>query len=166
MASITLQGSPVNTCGSLPRPGTKAPGFVLVKNDLSETGLADFPGKTVILNIFPSLDTDVCAASVRKFNAEAADVPDTVVLCISADLPFAQGRFCGAEGIDNVITLSAFRNQDFGDDYGVKIVDSPLEGLLARAVVVVDAEGTVQYTELVPEITREPDYQAALSALG
>ena len=166
MASITLKGSPVETSGELPQTGSKAPAFTLVKSDLSETGLASYAGRDVVLNIFPSIDTSVCAASVRRFNTEAGKRENTVVLCISADLPFSHGRFCGAEGLENVVTLSTFRNQDFGKDYGVVMTSGPLRGLMSRAVVVIGADGVVTYTEQVPEITQEPDYDAALAALG
>jgi thiol peroxidase len=165
MAEITLQGDPINTVGFLPPVGEQAPNFTLVAADLSDRKLSDFRGKKVVLNIFPSIDTDVCAASVRKFNEEASGRDDTVVLCISADLPFAAGRFCGAEGLDNVVTLSDFRNHTFGDDYGMRIIDGPIAGLLGRAVVVVDEQGTVIYEELVPEIAQEPNYFAAMQAL-
>jgi thiol peroxidase len=166
MAKITLQGKPIETSGSLPAVGSPAPPFTLTRTDLSECSLKEFAGKTVVLNIFPSIDTSVCAASVRRFNAEAAARPETVVLCISADLPFAHHRFCEVEGIDNVIPLSVFRAPEFGRDYGVKITTGPIAGLLSRAVVVVDASGRVIYTEQVPEISREPDYTKALAALG
>lgn len=162
MASITLKGSPINTIGELPAVGQKAPDFVLTKSDLSDVSLADFAGKKKILNIVPSLDTGVCAESARRFNREIAKKSDTVVLTISCDLPFAQERFCSAEGIDNVITLSQMRNRNFGKDYGVEIIDGPLAGILARAVIVLDQNDTVVYTELVPEIAQEPNYQAAL----
>ena len=165
MASITLQGSPVKTSGELPTVGAKAPDFALVKSDLSETNLGSFAGKNVVLNIFPSIDTSVCATSVRRFNTDAANCPNTVVLCISGDLPFAQSRFCGAEGLENVITLSTFRNQDFGNDYGVVMIDGPIKGLMSRAVVVIGGDGVVKYTEQVPEIAQEPDYAAALAVL-
>lgn len=165
MATVTFKGSPVQTVGELPEPGSRAPDFRLVKNDLSEAGLEIGAGKQVVLNIFPSLDTDVCAQSVRQFNSAASERDDVAVLCISADLPFAQARFCGAEGLDNVVTLSTFRNPDFGRDYGVEMLDGPLAGLLARAVVVVGADGNVKYTQLVSEIAEEPDYAAALTAL-
>lgn len=165
MAKITLGGKPTNTNGDLPKNGTKAPEFTLVKNDLSETSLSDFKGKKVVLNIFPSVDTGVCATSIRKFNEQAASLDNTVVLCISKDLPFAQARFCGAEGIENAITLSGFRNDTYSKDYGVELVDAGFKGLNARAVVVVDEEGIVKYSELVPEIGQEPNYEAALSAL-
>lgn len=166
MASITLHGSAVETAGELPAIGTKAPGFALAQSDLSETQLDAYTGKNVVLNIFPSVDTPVCAASVRRFNTEAGKREDTVVLCISADLPFAQDRFCGAEGLKNVITLATFRNAEFGNDYGVVMIDGPLKNLMARAVVVIGGDGVVKYTELVAEITEEPDYDAALAALG
>jgi len=164
MAQITLKGDPINTVGDLPAVGAAAPAFALTTAELGESSLADYAGKTVVLNIFPSLDTPVCATSVRQFNQLAAE-KDATVLCISADLPFAQARFCGAEGIENVATLSSFRNPAFGDDYGVRIVDGPLAGVLGRAVVVVDGEGNVKYTELVPEIVQEPNYDAAMAAI-
>lgn len=165
MSQVTLKGNTVTTAGSLPSAGSKAPGFTLVRNDLSEASLGDFQGKTIVLNIFPSLDTPVCAASVRRFNMEAASMPDTVVLCISADLPFAHKRFCEVEGIENVVSLSVFRSPEFGNDYGVVMTDGPLKGILSRAVVIVDKDGKVMYTEQVPEITTEPDYEAALRAM-
>lgn len=165
MATVTFKNDiSVNTSGQLPAVGSVAPEFALVKNDLSEVSLKDLKGKTVILNIFPSLDTGTCAASVRRFNKEAAALPDTVILAVSADLPFAAGRFCSAEGIDNVVPASVFRNASFAKDYGVLMLDGPLKGLLARSVVVIDANGKVVYTELVPEITNEPNYQPALAA--
>jgi thiol peroxidase len=164
MARVTLGGNPVNTIGELPAVGSEAPDFKLTKNDLSDVSLKDFAGKKVVLNIFPSVDTSVCAASVRRFNQEAAKLAGTVVLCISADLPFAFSRFCGAEGIDKVTSLSTMRGGGFGKAYGVRMVDGPLEGLLARSIVVVDAGGKVTYTQLVPEIKTEPDYDAALAA--
>ena len=165
MASITFKGNPVQTIGELPSKSAVAPDFTLVKGDLSEAKLSDFKGKNVVLNIFPSIDTGVCAASVRRFNQEASSLKNTVVLCISADLPFAAGRFCAAEGIENVITLSCFRNKSFAEDYGLLMTDGPLKGLLARAVVVVDPEGKVVYTELVPEIAQEPDYHSAINSI-
>ncbi|HSW38704.1 MAG TPA: thiol peroxidase [Acidobacteriota bacterium] len=165
MAQITFKGNPANTIGSLPAPGSKAPGFALVKSDLSTVTLGEFTGRKVILNIFPSIDTSVCAVSVRRFNIEAAGLEDTSVLCVSRDLPFAQSRFCAAEGISNVTTLSEFRDSKFSDAYGVRIGDGPLAGLLARAVVVIDKQGRVAYTEQVPEITSEPDYAKALAAV-
>ncbi|HMM01750.1 MULTISPECIES: thiol peroxidase [unclassified Dysgonomonas] len=165
MATVTFKNDiTVNTSGQLPAVGSVAPEFALVKNDLSEVSLKDLKGKTVILNIFPSLDTGTCAASVRRFNKEAAALPDTVILAVSADLPFAAGRFCSAEGIDNVVPASVFRNASFAKDYGILMLDGPLKGLLARSVVVIDANGKVVYTELVPEITNEPNYQPALAA--
>jgi thioredoxin-dependent peroxiredoxin len=165
MAKTAFQGTPVTTIGSLPAIGSTAPDFKLVKTDLSELTLSSLKGKKVILNIFPSIDTGVCATSVRRFNKEAAEHKDTVVVCISRDLPFAAGRFCGAEGISNVVTASEFRDQNFSKTYGVLITDSALLGLHARSVVVVDEHGIVKHTELVPEITQEPNYSAALAAL-
>ncbi len=166
MAQITLKGNPVSTVGELPAAGTAAPSFTLVKTDLSETNLADFTGKRVVLNIFPSLDTPVCAASVRRFNLEAASLPDTAVLCISADLPFAHKRFCEIEGIENVVPLSVFRSPEFGLSYGLTMADGPLKGILSRAVVIVDGDGKIIYAEQVPEITQEPDYEAALQSMA
>jgi thiol peroxidase len=166
MATVTLQGElKINVGGELPAVGSVASDFTLVKGDLSEVSLKDFKGKKVLLNIFPSIDTGVCAASVRQFNKDAAGLENTVVLGVSVDLPFAAGRFCAAEGIDNVVTVSAFRNPEFAANYGVLMVDGPLKGLLARSVVVVDADGKVAYAELVPEVTQEPNYNAALAAL-
>jgi len=166
MATITFKGeTKVNTSGELPAKGSQAPDFTLVKSDLSEISLKDLKGKKVILNIFPSVDTGVCAASVRRFNKEAAGLPNTVVLAVSADLPFAAGRFCSAEGIENVHPASVFRNPEFAKAYGVLMTDGPLKGLLARSVVAIDAEGKVLYTELVPEVTTEPDYQHAMDAI-
>jgi thiol peroxidase len=165
MAKTAFQGSPVSTVGTLPAVGSKAPDFKLVKGDLSEVTLSSLKGKKVVLNIFPSIDTGVCAASVRRFNQEAAGRKDVVVLCISRDLPFAAARFCGAEGITNVVTASEYRDQDFSKAYGILISDSVLLGLHARSVVVVDENGVVKHTELVPEITQEPNYAAALAAL-
>lgn len=165
MAKITFKGNPVNTSGNLPQTGTQAPDFSLVKGDLSEAKLSDFKGKNVVLNIFPSIDTGVCAASVRKFNKDASTLNNTVVLCISADLPFAASRFCAAEGLENVVTLSTFRNPSFAQDYGLLMTDGPLHGLLARSVVVVNAEGKVVHTELVPEIAQEPDYNSAINSI-
>ena len=166
MAKITLKGNAINSIGNLPKVGEKAPDFVLVKNDLSEAKLSDYQGKKVVLNIFPSLDTPVCATSVRKFNAELNNLENTVVLCISRDLPFAQARFCGAEGLKNVITLSEMRGEAFSQAYGVKIVDGPMAGLMARSVVIIDEKGKVIYNELVPEIVQEPDYKKALCSLN
>jgi thiol peroxidase len=165
MAIVKLKGSPISTVGELPRVGTQAPDFILTKNDLSDVRLLEFKGKRVVLNIFISLDTDVCAQSVRRFNEAASRLDNTLVLCVSKDLPFAQGRFCGAEGLDDVMTLSAFRYRSFGNSYGVRITDGPLNGLLSRAVVVLDEDGQVIYTEQVPEITQEPDYDAVLASL-
>jgi len=165
MAKITLKGNPVNTSGNLPEKGKKAPDFTLVKSDLGTASLADYTGKKVILNIFPSLDTSVCATSVRKFNQLAAGKKDTVVLAISKDLPFAHSRFCSTEGINNVVPLSGFRDGKFGSSYGLDIVDGPLQGLYSRCIVVVDEKGVVKYSQQVPEITQEPDYDAALASL-
>ncbi|MBN2337461.1 MAG: thiol peroxidase [Acidobacteria bacterium] len=165
MAQITFKGNPVHTAGTLPEKGSDAPDFSLIASDLSQVALADFRGKKVVLNIFPSIDTSVCAASVRRFNVEAAKLENTVVLCVSRDLPFAQKRFCAAEGIANVLTGSEFRDSGFSDAYGVRMTDGPLAGLLSRAVVVIDEGGKVRYTEQVPEITEEPDYAAALAAI-
>ena len=165
MSKTALQGNPVAVSGNLPGIGKNAPDFKLVKADLSEAALKDFKGKKIVINIFPSIDTPVCATSVRTFNKQAAELENTVVLCVSRDLPFALGRFCGAEGLENVVTLSDFRTGQFGSDYGIEIVDGPLAGLLARAVVVTDKTGKVIYSELVPEITQEPDYTSALNAL-
>lgn len=164
MAQITFKGTPIQTCGELPAKNSLAPDFTLVKQDLSDAGLSDYKGRRLVLNIFPSIDTGVCATSVRKFNEKAAALENTVVLCVSMDLPFAQSRFCGAEGIKNVVTASAFRSS-FGDHYGVTIAEGLLAGLLARAVVVINESGKVIYTEQVPEIAQEPDYDAALAAL-
>lgn len=165
MAKITLKGNPVNTLGELPAKGSKAPGFKLVKSDLSELSLDELKGKKVILNISPSLDTGICATALRKFNQLAAAMDNTVVLAITKDLPFAQGRFCSTEGITNVTTLSGFRNYSFGKDYGIEIVDGGFAGLYARSIVVIDEKGLVKHTELVPEIAQEPDYDRALAAL-
>ena len=164
MAEVTLGGNPVHTSGELPTVGAPAPEFTVVGSDLGEISSADLAGKNVVLNIFPSVDTPTCATSVRTFNEKAAELEDTVVLCVSADLPFAQGRFCGAEGIENVKTGSSFRSS-FGSDYGVTLTDGPLAGVLARAVVVVGPDGAVKHTELVGEIANEPDYDAALGAV-
>lgn len=165
MAEITLGGNPSKTAAELPSTGEKAPNFKLVKTDMSEVSLSDYKGKNVILNIFPSVDTEVCAMSVREFNEKAASLDNTVVLCISKDLPFAQARFCGAEGIENAIPLSNFRNDNFGKDYGVEILDGGFQGLNARAVVVINPDGEVVYQQLVPEIGNEPDYENALAAV-
>lgn len=165
MASITLGGNAVNTSGELPKVGSKAPDFQLVKNDLSTATLADFAGSKLVLNIFPSIDTGTCATSVRTFNAKASALENTKVLCISRDLPFAQKRFCGAEGIENVINLSDFKTGSFGKDYGLEITDSVLAGLHSRVIVVLDENGIVKYTEQVAEIADEPNYEAALASL-
>ncbi|MFC0672928.1 thiol peroxidase [Brachybacterium hainanense] len=165
MASITFQKNPVSTVGELPAVGSAAPDAELVGTDLGPVTVAGLRGRRVVLNIFPSLDTGTCAMSVRAFNQRAAGLENTTVLCVSKDLPFAQARFCGAEGIEDVVTASAFRS-DFGEAYGVTMVDGPLQGLLSRAVVVLDAEGTVLYTQQVGEIADEPDYDAALAALA
>lgn len=165
MTTVTFQGNPVST-GTLPAVGDKAPDFTLTATDLSDTTLADFSGKTLVLNIFPSIDTPVCAASVRRFNQEAAALDNTVVLCISADLPFAHQRFCEGEGLEDVLPLSIFRSPDFGRDYGVLITEGPLGGLLSRAIVIIGPDGTIRYTQHVPEIAEEPDYQAVLDALA
>jgi len=165
MAKITLKGNAINTIGELPAKGTKAPCFKLTATDLSEKSLKDFAGSKVVLNIFPSLDTPTCAASVRRFNQMATELNGTKVLAISKDLPFAHARFCTSEGIENVVNLSEFKNSSFGKDYGVEIVDGPLAGLFSRAVVVLDEEGNVIYTQQVPEIVDEPNYDEVLDAL-
>ena len=164
MATVTLQGKAFNTYGDLPKVGVKAPNFILVETDLSETTLADYQGSKLILNIFPSVDTGVCATSIRTFNQKASELGNTKVVCVSADLPFAAARFCGAEGIKNVATGSSFRGS-FGTDYGVSFSDGPLAGLLSRSVVVIDEQGIVVYTEQVAETTDEPDYAAAIAVL-
>jgi thiol peroxidase len=166
MASITLKGSPITTIGELPEINTMAPNFTLTKTDLSDATLKDFSGKTIVLNIFPSIDTPVCAASVRKFNDEASRSDNTVVLCISADLPFAHQRFCEIEGLKDVVPLSVFRSQEFGTNYGVTITDSPLKGLMSRAIVVIDKTGNVVYKQQAPEIAQEPNYNEALKAIS
>jgi len=166
METTAFRGAGVRLAGRLPLVGTQAPDFVLTKNDLSDVALKDFAGSRVVLNIFPSIDTPVCAASVRSFNAMFHNRPNTVVLCVSMDLPFAQSRFCAAEGLSNVMPVSAFRARAFGAAYGVQMEDGPLAGLLARAVVIIDTDGRIMYTQLVGEITTEPDYEAALKALG
>lgn len=165
MASITLGGNPINTSGELPKVGSNAPQFELVKNDLSIATLADFAGSKLVLNIFPSIDTGTCATSVRTFNAKASALNNTKVLCISRDLPFAQKRFCGAEGLENVTNLSDFKTGNFGKAYGLEIVDGPLAGLHSRVVIVLDENGNVTHAEQVPEIADEPNYEAALAAL-
>lgn len=164
MATITLKGHPIHTSGALPRVGAKAPAFTLTGGDLKDIGLGDYAGRRLLLNIVPSLDTPVCAVSTRKFNDHAQRHPDDVIAVVSADLPFAQARFCGNEGLENVVTLSTFRSR-FPEDYGVSISDGPLAGVTARAVVIIDAGGTVRYTQLVPEIGEEPDYREAIKAL-
>lgn len=164
--TISMRGEmDVHTNGLMPKVGTAAPDFEMTKNDMTDVKLSDFLGKRVILNIFPSVDTGVCAASVRHFNQEAANLNNTVVLCLSKDLPFAQKRFCGAEGIDNAITVSAFRSSSFDQNYGMVLTDSPMKGLLARGVIVIDEKGNIVYTELVPDISHEPNYDAALALL-
>jgi thiol peroxidase len=165
MAQTKLGDRVVNTAGELPAPGSVAPSFTLVANDLKEVDLSQFAGKNVVLNIFPSIDTGVCATSVREFNKRAAALANTVVLCISKDLPFAMRRFCGAEGIDKVITLSDFRNLGFAQSYGVQFTDGGMIGLFARCVIVIGADGKVKYNEMVPAIGQEPNYDAALKAL-
>ena len=166
MANITFKGSPISTIGKLPEINTVAPDFTLTKTDLSDATLKDFLGNTMVLNIFPSIDTPVCAASVRKFNDQASRFDNTVVLCISADLPFAHKRFCEIEGLNDVIPLSVFRSKDFGTNYGVTITDSPLQGLMSRAIVVIDPKGSVVYNQQAPEIAEEPDYDEALKAIS
>ncbi|NQW35709.1 MAG: thiol peroxidase [Flavobacteriales bacterium] len=165
MAAITLKGNAFNTSGDLPKVGSTAPDFSLTANNLSKSTLADYKGFKVILNIFPSLDTGTCATSVRQFNKEASNLGNTKVLCISRDLPFAQARFCGAEGLDNVITLSDFASGQFGKDYGLEIVDGPLANLHSRVVIVLDENGVITYSQQVPEIVDEPNYEAALKAI-
>lgn len=165
MAIVTLKGTPLNTCGTLPSVGASAPGFMLTKGDLSDVSLSAWAGKTIVLNIFPSIDTPTCAMSVRRFNAELDKIKNMIVLCVSADLPFAQGRFCGAEGLSNVIPLSTFRHPEFGDAYGVRITDGVLKGLMSRAIVVIDRSGKVSYTQQVAEISNEPDYAPVLKAV-
>lgn len=165
MANITLKGNEFKTTGNLPELGNKAPDFSLTAGDLSLKSLSDYSGKNIILNIFPSIDTGTCASSVREFNKKSTDLENTVVLCISRDLPFAQARFCGAEGIDNVITLSDFAKGSFGKNYGLTIENGPLAHLHSRAIVIINAEGNIIYTEQVTEIADEPNYEAALKAL-
>ena len=166
MAEITLKGNSVNTFGDLPAIGSSAPNFELVGADLSENSLADFAGKNIILNIFPSLDTGTCATSVKTFNSKAGDLGSTVIINVSKDLPFAQKRFCEAESVDHITNLSAFRSHNFGKDYGVDMIDGPLKGLLGRAIVVINTQGDVIHTELVPEIVDQPNYDAAISAVA
>ncbi|KAB5491853.1 MULTISPECIES: thiol peroxidase [Flagellimonas] len=165
MATVTLKGNQIHTLGNLPENGSQAPDFKLVKNDLSTVSLSDYKGQKLVLNIFPSVDTGTCAQSVRQFNQEAAELDNTKILCISKDLPFAQARFCGAEGIDKVETLSDFRDGNFGTSYNVTFVDGPLQGLLSRSVVVLDENGKVIHSEQVSETVDEPNYKAALEAL-
>ncbi len=165
MAKITLKGNEINTSGELPKIGALAKDFTLIGTDLSVKKLSDFKGKSLVLNIFPSIDTGTCAASVRNFNKAAANLKNTQVLCISRDLPFAQGRFCGAEGIENVVLLSDFNTGKFGKDYGLEIIDGPLAGLNSRCIVIINTEGKVIYTEQVAEITEEPNYDLALANL-
>ncbi len=165
MASITLQGNEIHTIGDLPNVGRPGPDFLLTKTDLSDVKPSDFSGKRIVLNIFPSIDTPVCAMSVRKFNELASSLNNTLVLCVSKDLPFAHARFCGAEGLENVISASEMRNHDFGDRYGVRMIDGPMAGLLARSIVILDESGTVVYGRLAPEIKEEPDYDSAVSVL-
>jgi thiol peroxidase len=165
MTKVTFKGTPFAVAGDLPAVGTSAPDFVLTKTDLSDVKLGSFKGKKVVLNIFPSIDTPVCAMSVRAFNAKINAHPNAVVVCASRDLPFAHARFCGAEGLENVISASELRSREFGDAYGVRITEGPLGGLFARAVVVIDEQGKVIYRQLVPEIAQEPDYDKALAAL-
>ena len=165
MASITLGGNPIHTNGDLPQKGSKATDFTLIKNDLSTASLSDFSGRKVILNIFPSIDTGTCAQSVRTFNEKASQLDNTIVLCISRDLPFAQKRFCGSEGLENVVNLSDFNSGEFGKNYGLEITDGPLAGLHSRVVIVLDENGTVLHTEQVNEIADEPNYEAALAVL-
>lgn len=165
MASITLGGNPIHTSGVLPEVGTQLADFILVKTDLSTASLDSFQGKKIVFNIFPSIDTGTCAASVRKFNESAANLDNTVVLCVSRDLPFAQKRFCGAEGIENVVNLSDFKEGSFGRNNGLEIVDGPLAGLHSRVLIVTDSNGTILYTEQVGEIADEPNYEAALAVL-
>ncbi|MDR2219833.1 MAG: thiol peroxidase [Methylobacillus sp.] len=164
-STVTLKGNPVNVGGNFPQPGQNGPDFTLVNQDLQNVTLADFAGKRKVLNIFPSIDTPTCATSVRKFNESASQLANTVVLCVSADLPFAQKRFCGAENITNVTTLSTLRDHKFAENYGVRITSSKLEGLTTRAVIVLDENNKVLHSELVAEITMEPNYDAAIAAL-
>lgn len=165
MATVTLKGNPINTIGTLPAIGTAAPSFSLTSTDLSPNTFSEYKGKKIVLNIFPSIDTGTCAQSVRQFNKKAAELENTKVLCISKDLPFAQNRFCGAEGIENVEMLSDFRDGNFGKAYGVEFIDGPLKSLHSRSVVVLDEEGKVLYTEQVAETVDEPNYSVALEAL-
>ncbi len=166
MAQITVGGNPVNTCGDLPRTGVPAPDFLLTKPDLTDITVNDVKGKIVVMNIFPSIDTPVCSMSVRKFNDSITRFPNTLLLAISLDLPFAHQRFCETEGIKNVISASELRHREFGNLYGLRMTEGPLAGLLARAVIILDEGGTVRYTQLVPEIKEEPDYEAVFAFLG
>ena len=166
MAQITFKGNPVHTAGELPKAGDAAPDFRLTGTDLADISLASYSGKNLIISVFPSLDTPVCAASVRRFNVEAGKLKNTVVICVSRDLPFAHKRFCVAEGLSNVVSASEYRNASFSDGYGLRIIDGPLAGLLSRAIIVIDATGKILYTEQVPEITQEPDYDRALAILS
>ena len=166
MATVTLKGNPIETIGELPKIGDQAPDFSLTATNLSTKSLSDFLGNKIVLNIFPSVDTGTCAASVRQFNKEASSLENTKVLCISHDLPFAQARFCGAEGLENVISLSDFKNGNFGNAYGVTFTNGPLEALLSRSVVVINEKGTIIYTEQVAETADEPNYKAAIEALS
>lgn len=163
MNTVTLKGTPVKIIGELPEIGSYAPDFILTKTDLSDVTLEDFIGEFLVLNIFPSLDTSVCAASVRRFNLEAATLHDVKILCVSLDLPFAHMKFCESAGIKNVTTVSELRNRDFGDKYGIRMINGPLAGLLARTVIVIDKVGKIIYSQLVPEITQEPDYEEVLN---
>ncbi len=165
MATVTLKGNQINTSGILPEVGSKAPNFELVKTDLSTVSLNDFKGKKIVLNIFPSIDTGTCAQSVRQFNKELNEIDDVSVLCISRDLPFAQARFCGTEGLENVINLSDFKYNSFGKTYGLDFIDGPLQGLHSRAIIVIDTKGIITHTEQVQEIVDEPNYKAAFKAL-
>ena len=165
MATITLEGNEIHTVGELPAVGSDAPAFTLTNSEMGETSLADYAGKKVVLNIFVAIDTGICAESTRRFNTAAGSLDNTVVLCISADLPPTLARFCGAENLNNVVTLSTFRNPEFGQDYGLTISDGPIRGLNSRAIVVIDEGGKVIHTEQVPEIAQEPDYDAALTKL-
>ncbi|MBT8301948.1 MAG: thiol peroxidase [Maribacter sp.] len=165
MATVTLKGNEIHTLGNLPAIGSSAPDFNLTMTDLSSSSLSEYEGRRLVLNIFPSIDTGTCAASVRQFNEEAAELENTIVLCISKDLPFAQTRFCGAEGIENVVMLSDYKDGAFGKSYQVEFTDGPLQGLLSRAVIVIDGNGKVVYTEQVTETVDEPNYKAALEAL-
>ncbi|MBC8376726.1 MAG: thiol peroxidase [FCB group bacterium] len=166
MATISLRGNPVHTIGELPEIGSKAADFELVAKDLSRVSIVDFKGQRLVLNIFPSLDTGTCAASVRYFNELAGKLPDTKVLCISRDTPFAQSRFCGAEGLENVITLSDFETGQFGKDYGLQVIDGPMKGFLSRVVILVDSAGTVTYTQQVPVVSDEPNYDEVVAKLA